>query len=1201
MSGLNVYLFGAPRVARDGVAVTVERRKTLALLAYLAAMPGAHGRATLATLLWPELDERAAHAGLRRVLVELRQTIGAEWLAAEGDQIALPEAAGLAVDARSFRAGLAAVARHSHARGQACANCLAELGRAAELYRGDFLAGFTLRDAPDFDTWQTCQTETFRLELAEALELLAEGHAGRAEPDRGLPYARRWLSLDPLCEPAYRCLMRLYTATGDRRAALQQYAACQEALSKELGIPPEPETTALYERIKAGLLLQRAPPGKAPPPAALEPPAAPTLRKLPAISGAFFGREAELTLIAARLADPACRLLTILGPGGIGKTSLALHTAAAVADHFPAGVCFVPLATVVAAELVPSAILQALDVPPRGSIEPQRQLLEHLAERRMLLVLDNFEHFLARPEHGPPSPPTPGGGAFPPGLGGQGGAEPSAADLLPDLLAAAPGVKLLITSRERLALRDEWLLPLSGLALPPDDNSVSSLSMASQIEIGPSRSGIEASAGFPGQRPQPAKASTPEDQAAAVAEAWSEAELLSEPVPMPPDLEAYAATQLFLHCARRVRPDLRPDADTARLIAHICRLVDGLPLAIELTAPWVRALPLADLGRRLAAGLDLLATTQRDVPPRHRSMRAAFDHSWRLLSAHERSILRQLAVFRGGCTAEAAEAVTSATLLDLAGLADKSWLRVEPSGRYDLHELVRQYCAEKLAVEHEIETGETPDQVRDRHCACFARLADDYDVWFRAPRNPDLKVLTPELANLEAACLHAIERRDADRLRQLHPLFGLSIELGRYRASLQIIDPTIQKLNSEWEAEAEKATDRASTTALLLAYLYWVRAWQYTFLDQFAEVLTSTTQSLALLERGERGELWQGTYVWLHVLRGEAICHLGDPAPAVRGLLEVSAYLEQADAGRWSPGTEAARLGWRAWVANCRSGPLTMLGRYEEAQRLQEQALALYQAGGGGKLWSAFTLGLLGSTLYLRGQYGEARQRELEALDIYQAGGSRFGIGQVLAFLAEIEAASGEVAQAREHFRRSLAIAHAIDRYGLVCFNLEGLGRLELEMGRPARAAEMYRESLAFGERTGMAHDYHTPIALGGLGRAALAMGDQAGASEYLRRSLRCPVYFVHDRIEAIATMAQVFAAEGDVLRAVELLAFAVAHPATAHRVRQPLARLLAELEAELPAELFAAATARGRARELDEVVAELVGEPVRRAADEEC
>ena len=207
---------------------------------------------------------------------------------------------------------------------------------------------------------------------------------------------------------------------------------------------------------------------------------------------------------------------------------------------------------------------------------------------------------------------------------------------------------------------------------------------------------------------------------------------------------------------RRVRPDFQPDADAARHIVRICRLADGLPLAIELTAAWVRALPLAEIARRLEAGLDLLATTQRDVPARHRSMRAAFDHSWRLLSAHERSILRQLSVFRGGCTAEAAEAVTGATVLDLAGLADKSWLRIEPSGHYDFHELVRQYCAEKLAVEHECETGETPEEVADRHCTYFASLAAPYERTFQPALKTDLRELAPELDNLEVGWQRAI-------------------------------------------------------------------------------------------------------------------------------------------------------------------------------------------------------------------------------------------------------------------------------------------------------------------------------------------------------------------------------------------------------------------------------------------------------------
>ena len=406
MAALNMTFFGAPRIERNGVAVTVERRKTLALLAYLAVTRQPHSREALATLLWPDFDGERARAALRRTLVDLNASLGKGWVDAEGDQIALPEAADVHADVRGFRDATAAVARHGHRRGlvgasgQPCAQCLAALSRAADLYRGDFLAGFTLPDAEEFDTWQTCQTETFRLELAEALEMLAEGYAGRNEPRRALPHARRWLSLDPLCEPAHRCLMRLYAAAGDRRAALQQYAACQEALDKELGIPPEPETMTLYERIKAGLLAQSVPardegstiPARAPtPPFPVSP--AP---HLPRPTTAFFGREAELALIVTRLANPACRLLTVLGPGGVGKSTLALQAVAALdaePAYFPAGVAYVPLAGVATADLVPSAILQALALSPRGSMTPQRQLIEHCADRRMLLVLDNFEHF----------------------------------------------------------------------------------------------------------------------------------------------------------------------------------------------------------------------------------------------------------------------------------------------------------------------------------------------------------------------------------------------------------------------------------------------------------------------------------------------------------------------------------------------------------------------------------------------------------------------------------------------------------------------------------------------------------------------------------------------------------------------------------------------------------------------------------------
>ena len=539
--------------------------------------------------------------------------------------------------------------------------------------------------------------------------------------------------------------------------------------------------------------------------------------------------------------------------------------------------------------------------------------------------------------------------------------------------------------------------------------------------------------------------------------------------------------------------------------------------------------------------------------------------------------------------------MTGATVLDLIGLVDKSWLWVEPDGRYALHELVRQYCAEKLGSEHELEAGESTDQVRDRHCAYFTSLADSRSSVFGPARNLNLMALAPELANLRAAWLHTVAARDLESGYRLGVFWGIHASLLGHRAPLQLLDPVINKQNSLWETGHD--SDRQPKLALVMACLNWTRAWQCLPLDHFAQAFACAEAGLAFLERAERCELWQGAHFWLSVVRARATMHLRGPEAAERMQRELAAYLAHPDGCRWLSRPGVTLPWWRGWVSVERGFPLTQLGRYAEAEDAYEQASALWAAGTGRSPWSATVW--LPVILCLQGKYVQARQYALQSLNALRTGASRGRGGEPLAFLAEIEAATGEIALAREHYRRSLAIARTLDRHGLVCFCLEGAGRLELDIGRPAKAVELYHESLAFADRAGIAIDSHVVVALVGLGRAALAMGERGQAERHLRHALRCPLYYMHDRIEAIATLAQVFAAEGDVLRAIELLAFAVAHPATAHRVRQPLARLLAELEAELPAEQFAAAAARGRARELDEVVAQLIGEPANQARDE--
>jgi predicted ATPase/tetratricopeptide (TPR) repeat protein/transcriptional regulator with XRE-family HTH domain len=323
---------------------------------------------------------------------------------------------------------------------------------------------------------------------------------------------------------------------------------------------------------------------------------------LPAQPTTFVGRRRELARIRQRLDDPKCRVLTILGPGGIGKTRLAIEAANQHSSEFPDGAHFVPLSTVQSADLLFLAIGDVLSFSFEGKEAPINQLISRLREKTMLLILDTFEHLL----DGTP--------------------------LLSDLLAGAPWLKLLITSRERLNLYGEWLLPIEGMDYP---------------------------------------------------EAADHGRF-----------EDYSAVQLWLQSARRVQPGFSLQ-DNAPAVLRICQLVEGMPLALELAADWVRLLPSAVIAEQLALNLDFLASSARDIPERHHSLRAVFDHSWNMLSSDEKMALAKMSVIRGPFDFWAAEAIGGASLPLLAALGDKSLLRADGAGRYGLHELLRQFAAEQ--------------------------------------------------------------------------------------------------------------------------------------------------------------------------------------------------------------------------------------------------------------------------------------------------------------------------------------------------------------------------------------------------------------------------------------------------------------------------------------------------------------------------
>ena len=276
MAELRIALLGPPRVERDGAPIEVDTRKAIAMLAYLAMLPERHGRDAVAGLLWPDYDTEHARGALRRTLSTLNKAVGPGWLAADRTTVGFAQS-GFWLDVTRFEELVAGCRDHGHPPTDACPACLAPLAEAARLHRGDFLAGFSLRDSTSFDDWQYFQAERLRRELAGTLERLAAAQIGQHRWDDAVDAARRWLALDPLHEPAHRQLMRIYSWSGRRGAALRQFQACQRVLEEELGVEPLEETVAVHEALQAN----RLPPPPDPVPAPPRPRPRPRPRRYP--------------------------------------------------------------------------------------------------------------------------------------------------------------------------------------------------------------------------------------------------------------------------------------------------------------------------------------------------------------------------------------------------------------------------------------------------------------------------------------------------------------------------------------------------------------------------------------------------------------------------------------------------------------------------------------------------------------------------------------------------------------------------------------------------------------------------------------------------------------------------------------------------------------------------------------------------------
>lgn len=463
MTKLTFTFLGTFKVtAAAGTIRSFRTDKMRALLTYLVLEPPhSHRRERLAALLWPESDHKNALYNLRLTLHRLRQALrealpdsDAIFTITRGGVEFHPEA--VQSDADRFQQLLATSAAHPHSSLADCESCIEHLQQAVDLYHGELLAGMGIPDAPAFEEWLLLRRETLQHLMLSALHQLVAAYEARGNHERALEYARRKLNQDLSLEESHVQVIRILAQLGHVGQALIQYERCRQYLNEMFGMEPSLETEALVEQIRDRAVTPASAQATGQPP--LLPP-----HNLPAQLTSFFGRRHELQELMTFLQQPGRRLVTLVGPGGMGKTRLALEVAQRLLTSFSDGVFFVPLAALTDPSTVASAIATALDLTITADL-PQA-LYGALRSKHLLLILDNCEQLL-------PTALTAQQHDFPTNR------LYHFIQLVTELLQHAPNVRILATSRERLNLRAEWLYPIEGVDFVPTTETTAAAEMA---------------------------------------------------------------------------------------------------------------------------------------------------------------------------------------------------------------------------------------------------------------------------------------------------------------------------------------------------------------------------------------------------------------------------------------------------------------------------------------------------------------------------------------------------------------------------------------------------------------------------------------------------------------------------------------------------------------------------------------------------
>ncbi|MEM7797901.1 MAG: tetratricopeptide repeat protein [Chloroflexota bacterium] len=1006
--GLTIQVLNEVGFRIDGQPVPQLRSKTAsALLIYLAYHPRSFSRAYLSALFWPDKAEAQAGANLRTALKLLRPHFS-PYLNITRQQVGFKHGTSYEIDAKRFETNLGNLLDLGDVGSEE--TTLDQLKQFFDRKVPQFLPGFYIQGAPDFEQWLSQTQRRFQQSVESGLQRYVRVLLKFAQYREGTEIAEELVTINPYLESPRRVLMECLWRSGRRTAALAQYSELTEMLQAEFGTIPEMQTDQLYAKIQAEQVL---PPSN-----------------LPLQTTPFIGRKYELEDAYKKLLIPSCRLLTIFGPGGVGKTRLLMAIGekfrATFPGRFPDGVFFVPLAQLTTVKYLATAIATALGLTLSGNDSVESDLLNHFKDQEILLLLDNMEHLLLNEADVDQT------------LG-----------LIESIVHAAPLSKLCVTSRTRLMLREEWLFPLEGLAVPPNENETNRLSTH----------------------------------------------------PTHVDLVSYPAIKLFLNHSQQ-RPKLfEPRPDELPVVGHICRLLDGLPLGIEMASALLDEIPCTQIATHIESHLGELSLPLRNVPKRHQSLWGLFDYSYQQLEDRMQGILKRLAIFQAPFSEEGAKAVAFASLSDLRRLVDRALLierqvSDDQMTRYEMHSLLHRFVQDQLQAD-----PATGSIARERQ------------------------------TNFITSFLY---EREADIMRGGPPAIFSEIE-----ASIDDIRAVWGRILGEdrHQGQAEDQFIPLERSLNGLFYFYWTRGW----LAEGHEMASKLSALPNNQELSIKGRLWESEFdAWLSKYDASEKGFLETLArcrPLGLRSIEIDALNGLGRVRYWQGELEASE---RLFVENLRLA------------RVEEDPFAI-----------ALALNCLANVVAeARADYDDALVLFSESLSISRQVGDFYGSARALINMGTVANKQEEYEKAAALYQESLDLYQHIGYQHGIGFTLNYMGQLASKTGRYAEAESLITQSFErhqrSGDRRGMADSLRQ------LGNTARDQNKVETAFDHYKEALTLARSFQGEllTLSILVELAQLFMQIGQEQRATIIALFVKAHSLAGQEVIEPAELLLQEISA---------------------------------------